>query len=103
MTKYACLLAVLAIGCSSNDSEANSPTDAGNADQHTSSGGTGGTTNTDSGGGGSGGTTGTGSAMPLISRDVPAFAAEGDPAAANDDAPNTAWGAPLPASIAYDL
>lgn len=104
MTKYACLIALLAIGCSSNDSESNTPTDAGtNGDQHTSSGGTGGTTNTDSGTGGSGGTTGTGSAMPLISRDVPAFAAEGEPAAANDDAPNTAWGASVPAAIAYDL
>jgi hypothetical protein len=46
----------------------------------------------------------TGAAMPLISRDVPAFASNGEPAAANDDAPNTAWGSgPLPSFIAYDL
>jgi hypothetical protein len=56
------------------------------------------------GGAGSGAGSATGTAMPLISRDVPAFAASGDPSAANDDAPATAWGSgALPSAIAYDL
>jgi hypothetical protein len=104
MTKSLCLLAALAIGCSSNDPESNSPTDAGgNADQQTSTGGSGGSGGSVGSDAGSDTATGTGTAMPLISRDVPAFAANGDPAAANDDAPNSAWGSALPASIAYDL
>lgn len=103
MTKSACsFVLLLTIGCSSNDSESNPPVDAGlNGDQQVSTGGTGGTITSDAG---TDATPGTGTAMPLISRDVPAFASNGDPAAANDDAPNTAWSSSaLPSSIAYDL
>lgn len=106
MTKSTCIaLLLLATGCSSNDSESNAPTDAGlNGDQHTSSGGSGGTGGGSVSDSGTDATTGTGTGMPLISRDVPAFASNGDAAPANDDSPSSGWGSgSLPAFIAYDL
>ena len=42
--------------------------------------------------------------MPLISRDVPAFASSGTPGPAHDDQPTSCWSpSSMPAWIAYDL
>lgn len=88
---------------------------AGNASGGASGGkgGTGGSAGTTSGGGdqsGGGPTTPPGSTpspMPVISRDVPAFASsqgEGPPTAAQDGDPETSWqSTSLPAWLAYDL